>query len=352
MKRLIRYKKNIVSLMCAVMVISIGIFSTSFDVYAQSISATREFYVGYPEPSTNDGSGYFCVVYRDSDYYYHLNTYFWNLSFSPDVDNHVSDGVVSMSVVKSGNKVTFDPVCEGDVEFFNWQFAEYTSSDVLKFLKFGNYDLSVSPYTYDYSSEGNIVACLYGGNVVDVRGFPWDVVPVIHWADSPSGLELNQVLNDLYNKLIDFEGDLSAIYSKISDIYNQNITIQQKIELLIELEEDILVQEKEQTSWLEKIWNSIQEFINPKSADEEAANDFNAESEAQKNEIDSLNQQNQTEKVDVNSATSQVDSNINYDNMAEYGGVLATITNNNYVLQMILIVVSVAIIAYVLFGKR
>lgn len=125
------------------------------------------------------------------------------------------------------------------------------------------------------------------------------------------------------------------------------------------LSEQLVVQQKiydaqeESNTWLEKIWTSIQRFFKGDNAEDDAkVEEFGNETTSQSNKINDLNQQNKVEKVDPSGASSNVDSHIDTEAIGNYGTVLSVFTGNTHILQYILIVLAVALIAYVLFGKR
>lgn len=356
MERLKGYGKKIVSLMCAVMIVSIGIFSTSFDSYA----AVNNFYLGYPEPATSESQGYVSILFHGSDGVVKVMTFFWSCYA-------VNNGVTSpaeMRVQINNNKVNFNLFQLGATGGF-YSLSYITSV--------GRYRLGVntnsSDYTYDLGAEGcTICGWRVGGNGF-VEGF-WNSLDFsLFYSEDGSVVLLQEIIevltsngatlgsvllyvDDILDSVDGVESQLSSVINYLKSIDSELDSIKSELQKIYNKADEILNEQKKSNTWLGKIWDSIQEFINPSDNDSQKINKYNSETNTQKSEIDGLNEQNQVGKVDVNSATSQVDSNINYENMAQYGGVLATITNNQYILQLILVVVSVVIISYVLFGKR
>lgn len=379
MKRLRRYRKNVVSLVMAIMVLATGIFSTSFDSFASSFS------VPYQEPSTSDGQGYIALELENVKTGSRLlNVYAWSVGCFNDTGTHSADYdslAVGISLSDSVFQIWFE--VEDLTTQFDGVVAYYNGSGKTRIVKSSSLATNFT-YSYNYATDGDgykIVGYQFKGNVTtfgetnslynfDVPQITWgsevsmlnvllQIVQSLNSLNTSLGGKLDSLMEKLHSMWYDFDyveeflinirDDLQyylpAIDYELDSIDEELDRIYAKIDALLE-------EQKKSNTWLERIWDSIQEFINPKSSDKNKTDEFQLESESQKNEIDDLNEQNQTAKVDVNNAVSNVDANINYDDMAQYGGVLATITNNDYILQLILVVVSIAIIAYVLFGKR
>lgn len=338
------------------LMLSLIISFCSFSIFAdaEGISDTTEFYVSYPEPATGDQNGYLSVVYQNTETgQYLLNTYFWTLYHSPDIDNVMTDGYISMMVVCSSNKVTFTPVIEGyEVEFYQWQLAEYTSQDALNIHRYGLYSVDGNySYTFNYGQYGRVVGAIYGGNVSYVKGFN-GITPVVHWTNSVDALELDRLISRIITELSLTHLSVNDILTKVQDIYNSSLSIENKLDVLQDLYEEMIEEQKETNTWLGKIWDSIQKFFNPDDESKEETDKFEEDTNDQKDKLDDLNEQNQIEKPDADSISDSVDQNINMDDAAAYTGVLAVITNNEYVLQMLLASLSIVVVAYILFGKR
>lgn len=328
--------------------------SFSFSSNAQSVSSTKEFYVPYPEPTVSEYDGYCCVVYQNLGGQYVLNTYFWNIRPSEDADYSI-DPVTSMSIIKSGDRITFIATGEGSTsDWIDFNLCEYTSSETLSISRYGGYrqDDARLEYSYDYSPYGSIVGILYKGNVRNVQGCGGYTPPLVHWSDSVDAQELYSYLSRILTKINSIDDHSVDIFNKLVDIYNSNLDISNKLDALKDLYEDMLAEQKETNNWLQKIWNSIREFLDPKDEDVDKTDKFKDDSENQKNEIDDLNEQNKVDKPDADSLSDSVDANINMDDAAEFSGVLSVITNNEYVLQMLLVSLSITVVAYILFGKK
>lgn len=161
------------------------------------------------------------------------------------------------------------------------------------------------------------------------------------------GSETNALnkLASIYSELVKANANDTTMINKINQIYNSVDTVESKLQQLIDLQE-------ESNTWLEKIWNSIQEFLNPTDEDKQESEELENESTEKTDKLDDLNEQNKTDKTDIDDASNSVDENVDLESIDNYGKVLATITENQYILQILLLVFSVALVAYVLFGKK
>lgn len=345
-----RYRKQIMSVLMALVMAGSICFFEPMTVNAVGQSSSLTFNVNYPEPTTGEHNGYFCVVTRDSvSGTYYLNTFFWfmqpysNSTTSNSSSTHLEYKSV-MNVKVNSSNVTFTPDVSGTT-LFDWSFCELGSSDNLYVYKRGYYSVGAtnSSYSYTYSNR-NIVAFMFSGNVGDVLNHVGSSVPtpVIHWSNS---VDANLLYDNFYETIAAIDELNEDVVAVLNDVLISNRSIEQKLDILISLHET-------SNNWLEKIWNSIQEFFSPSTEDQEVTDSLKENSQSQSNQLNDLNEQSKVEKVDPDSASASVDSYIDTAAVGTYGTVLSTFTGNNTVLQYLLIVFAVAFIGYVLFGKR
>lgn len=128
--------------------------------------------------------------------------------------------------------------------------------------------------------------------------------------------------------------------------YGESINISG--EDLEEQTDAITSEQKETNSWLGKIYSKILQLFNGGTESDK----FEEESKEQSDKLDSLNDQNKVNKPDVDKSEQLVDSNVDEDSIESFGSTLSTFTKNKHVLPLILSALSVALVAYVLFGKR
>lgn len=339
-KKMRRYKGLILSCI-SVMMLVVSIFSFSFESKA---SASGEYYVPYSEPTANDKSGYFNVDAGDGVLY----TYFWNLTGSWATAG--TPPACEMYVRFSGNNIIFHPYVYGGTGSTYITFGYYDSSGTIHFLYYGA--IGLNDYEIIQNFWAGVKGVSFGGNCsIGAQDLSLGT-PLIHWNDSVDAQNLNTKLNAILNSLSNIDGDTSTIINKLQDIYNQDVSINSKLSAMNTLLNEIKSEQKQTNTWLEKIWNSIQEILNPNEESKEESDKLESETNDKTDKLDDLNEQNKTDKTDIDSAANSVDENIDLDSIDHYGKVLSVITENQYILQILLLVFSVALVAYVLFGKK
>lgn len=352
-------KKIISSLMC-VMALIIGVCSFSFNSYANGY----EFFVPYAEPCCDESSGYLNLLMRNkSTGEYFVNTYFWNIT---SVNSSQAESSAYAHIVLSSSSLYFT-IAGNAGTVARYHLAVYGSSgQIVEVASSG------SASTERSWSGSECVGFMYRGNVgyferkADFSEYlaytcyfssDSSAVLISSILDLIGGLSLDNdtIISQLYsimNNTDGLENQLSSVVEYLKSCKSELVSINVELDEIFYKASSILDEQKKSNSWLEKIWNSIREFISPSDDDKQKSDEYTEESSGQKNEIDDLNKNNQTVQPDIDSSASSVDENIDYDSVGAFGGVLAVITNNKYVLQMILASVSVLIIGYVLFGKR
>lgn len=351
MERLSKYRKSILSVLLALVVFSVCICSTSFRSHGAT-SMTKTFNVGYAQPYCSETSGYISVMYYGpGDAHYSLYTYFWTIE-PYGSENYSTNVFPQMGITITNNYIKLFPWCHSDSNYFV-NICGYDSTDNLVILqKKSNDVVSGTPFEHSYSGY-TITGYVFGGNAVinTASTLTYAEVPNIIFNSTSDAASMNSYLYQILGAIKDYEGPIYDILGNVQNIYNETLNMSQKLDSMKKLLEEIKAEQEESNTWLGKIWQSIQQLFDT-GEDTDKVIKYKDESSSKKNEINELNKESQSEKVNVDSATSDVDANIDYDNMAQYGGVLATVTNNEYILQLILVVVSIAIISYVLFGKR
>ena len=98
---------------------------------------------------------------------------------------------------------------------------------------------------------------------------------------------------------------------------------------------------------------SLNEINTPSDSDKEKTDSFKNKSDSQSQSLnDSIASAGDYEKPVGDSIAPSADDYIDTQSVSSYNNVLGVITNNNIVITMLLIVCSIALIGYVLFGKR
>lgn len=322
-KKMSRYKGLILSCVSMMMIV-VCVCSFSFE------SKAADYNVNISRPQATTNSGYIeLLLKKKSDSSYLVNVMFWNC--------FGVDGNKSVDVNISSEKCQL-VVYEGYITVFT---ITSDGRDNPALAASGN----SSNYTYDgdwfgysivgYRVYGNVGACTTS---IGGYGDDWKV------GYNDNAIEVYK-LTQIYSELVQANVNDVTMINKLNQIYNSVDTVESKLQQLIDLQE-------ESNTWLEKIWNSIQEFLTPDEEDVEESDKLESETNDKTDKLDDLNEQNKTDKVDVDSATNSVEENVDFDSISTFSNIFVYITENEYVLQMLLLVFSVALVSYVLFGKK
>lgn len=326
-------KKKILSALTCLMMCSVFLLSgfTSHAVVGQG-DDMLDFYVPYSRPDA-DGMGYISLVV-ERDGVYKLETYIWNMQ-PYDVLNAnstqnasgqgwviITDNEITVSVQNTSQNAMMTSNIFLLYESNGYTRMDFVKSGTLGYRGSGTEDLY---YTIDYKDYGmKIIGYEIGGNAYLSGSTSLDSpnkVPCIHWNEEV-GLDVYQDIMMYLVQISSHTGNLSNI------LLENNITRKAVVDIrnALKLELD--------------------------SIEQEQMDDFKNNSGVQSDELTSLNQQNQLEKPDVDSVSQQVDSVLDVEMDANYGMLLSSLTNNNRILTMMLVCSAVALISFVLFGKR
>lgn len=352
--------RRLLSCFVILLCVLVSSFSMGFDSKASGL----EFYLDYAEPSTSESEGYFTVLLRnDNTGAYEINTFFWycvagaNGVESPcyaDITISPSSMTFSIGGVSSSTSAYY---CLSQWnEFGRCSVVQYSSS---------------SAFAWSFSRWGRTcLAYKYAGNVGKLtnNGVNGDSYPFSAYFDE-SGTSI--LLQGIISALLDIRNldssilsTVNSILSSVDGVENQlsSLTtylrgaigqLDTKLASLLDKADRLIEEQEESNTWLQKIWTSIQRLFKGDNVEDDAkTEEFGNQTTSQSNKINDLNEQNKTEKIDVDKASGDVDANIDAEAIGNYGAVLSVFTGNTHILQYILIVLSVALIAYVLFGKR
>lgn len=252
-----KQKKIILS---ALMIFSVVV--SSFFVELESKAAGNEYYVSYSEPTANELCGYLNVSASNGNGT--LYTYFWNIV--PDwSDLNGSESECYMYIRVNGNSVIFHPYCYGGSAYMT--FGYYDSSGGMTIIYNGSIGLNTYENTQNFTGIWGLSS---GGNAIFGTTGSWSTV-LVRWNQSVDVIALNSKLNEVFTELAKIEGDTSSMVSQLQDIYNQNIATNQKLDDINALLNEIKSEQKETNSWLEKIWNSLQDFLGMKGDEDTEA---------------------------------------------------------------------------------
>lgn len=380
-KLMSRYKGLILSCVGMILIV-VCVCSFSFESDAMDINYGMEFFVNYSEPAVSDSEGYITFLLYDMwEGGYEVETYFWYACSTND--GVESPAYMCVWVGDYGGSSRLD---EQYIEFAPgglqnnagyYSLGCIDTAGVYSYQKFS----SSARYRKDMSYFGKqIVSAKYSGNITLMNGqdyfYDYDMPFTVYYSEDGSARLLmsilqqlqsissdtgvDNLLKDLKNTIVteldDIESLLTTIASRVGLINSKmdkvNTALTNIYNKITSYFPDILNELEEQTSWLEKIWNSIQEFFTPDEKDKEESDKLKEETTDKSDALNDLNEQNKTDKTDIDGASNSVDENVDLDSIDNYGKVLAVITENQYILQILLLVFSVALVAYVLFGKK
>lgn len=358
MKILNRYKKLLIRISCSFIVLMLSICSFSFT------SKAADYSIYMSRPQTSDNSGYLEVLFQNkSTGDYLVQTFFWN-QFESVIDG--ASYTYSMDINITTSKIEFIPGSQccllalssdgRDVPIILAKFNE-------------TYTFTASAYNFIaykvYGNYGN-VSCSFSGYKVD-----WNVLYTEDYT------VVNRLV-DIYNQLVQANSNDTTIINILNNILSSVDTAESKLEKL-ELLDDLL-------SSLNEIGNSVTEYLPIMSdkfdefnswlieiydllneqtvSDDEKANmeDFKENSQQQGEELNDLNEQNKVDKEDVGDLSDKVEppkeeeppseEEPKEEKKVDFNQVIITITGNEFVSQALITVLGIALIGYVLFGKR
>lgn len=304
------YKKNKKRIACLVsaLCICIGTVLSGMDVSAESFFYRNNLSYAYTTPTLWSGVSYDESLVTNVETYSHIKEFNTNLTFSTDYYYRFifTDGIVGLTN-HTNNSASVSSSSRAFVQYGGEKY--YFDNGYLSIIVPGH-----GYQTFSIGVETTLTTTsFFSGDFCYSNPLWCDV------ACSPLVRIFQMTPEEVSN-------------------YTGNALIVEKIE--------------ESNSWLEKIWNSIQQFFSGNDEDKTETEEFVSNSSTQADKLNGLNEQNKTDKPDIESTSSAVDEYIDADAIASYGTVLSSVTNNDYVVRMIMIVLSVGIIAYVLFGKR
>lgn len=367
-----RYKGLFLSFM-SVMLIVVCVCSFSFESSASTNTTNdfgREFYLSYPEPATSDYEGWLNLllydVGRDT---YRVVTFFWYCCASKDS----VESPCAMWVYINEDNVQFVPagVQSVDVGFYNLTYIDFKGD--YDFMKWSSSERFTANFENWWNSTVQIMGAKWSGNIVINLDTTVDTNYTVYFTEDGTSQLLMDVLSkltqintqtvlntntihtvvlDILNSVDGVENQLSKIVDYIKSIDDELHVIDDDLKSLLDKADELLEEEKKQTSWLEKIWNSIQKFFSPDEEDKSESDKLKDESDSKSEQIESATEESKTDKIDVEDASGTVDGYIDDNAVSNYSKVLSVFTNNGYIVQYILIVLAVAFVSYILFGKR
>ena len=354
-----RHKNRIMCLISSFVLFCGFVFSSPLKANAAPSVITR--YLRIEEPLTTRHNGYMIIAVEGGDA--HVITWYCK----PIAGENQEQYNVNLQLTSGKLRIL-----AGSPNDYYVRVAKYQTSDNLEYMYFNaqceggtsqlievDFSGTVSGYTAkgDYTQiddllnwSNHIPVSASWGNMYSLA--EQDYLAMIYnqlLNESASDSHTRAILNDIVAELNQTQGLQLSTNQYIEKLLSE---VEKQLPQLYDKLDEILEEEKKQTSWLEKIWNSIQEFFTPDDKDKETTDKLEEDSKEQSNQLNELNKQNQTEKLDPSASSSSVDANVDTNSMLNYGVVLQIFTNHGYILKCMLLVVSIGLVAYVLFGKK
>lgn len=358
-----------------VAVFMVSVFSTTLVSYAaESITVIQD---AFEEPYVGDNAGYINLLVEGRDDIRYVYTYSWNFTVLSSIDNNASankeyitsfDSSMSIQVDAANKHLIFKPFVSVPWNNTGLNTAivtvnRFTGGGTGHTLFSQQYPCNGENLLHFYPNVDEIIGIQVKGNfglistdITDANGTnSWGEPFSVIWADDNVFLKvfnnvstnvssifnsvktntnyLSSISNTVTNGFNTLNGYTSSIKSSVSSILG-------KITSHFPVVEDVL----------NNIYRRIGYLVN--SADKEETEQFEQSNNEQADKLNGLNEQNKVEKVEPSDVASNVGGYIDGNAVANYGTVLAIFTNNNYVLDCLLVVFAMALVSYVLFGKK
>lgn len=345
----------------------LAILVSSFFMGFDSKASNPEFYLGYAQPSTSANEGYVTFLIRDNNSgAYQINTFFWYCSASASsAAESPCYGILQIS----SSSFTFRIGGVGSASSAYYCLSQVNELERCNIVM----NSSSQAFTFDFGRWGKtVLAYKYAGNVGSISSsVVGDAYPFnVYFSEDGSAVLLQGILscllsmqnidssilttlNNILSSVDGVENQLSQVVSWLNTLNANTTLIDSKLASLLDKADRLIEEQEDSNTWLQKIWTSIQRLFKGDNVEDDAkVDEFGDTTTQQSDKISDLQEQNKVEKVNPDSASSSVDSNIDAEEIGNFGTVLTVFTGDTHILQYILIVLSVALISYVLFGKR
>lgn len=226
----------------------------------------HEFYVNYAEPPTGITQGYLHVLQRANSGIYSVNTYYWNAIGTKD--GVTSPVMLDIRLNSSG------------VEFGMWSTSSISSAyyTLYEINSDGNFRYKYGSGSAAWSTtfSGTAVAWKVYGNARMTSSFTSNENFTVYYSDDGASqllmeiiglLNNSQIADDyimdtiykIYTNVDDVEKKLAEVITVLRSYQNEFEAIINELQIIYDKADAILSEEKKQTSWLEKIFNFLQE---------------------------------------------------------------------------------------------
>lgn len=356
-----RLKKSIISICVAVCMcfFSVCSFSINSHAYGEAV------YLEYPEPSTSDSQGY-VVVGFDMDGVRQYGTFTWSLSIENLTHNTIEK--LPMNINLGTDKISFSVNMDtSDSLWVTGYIGYYNNEGRYRILKtYDDTGPSGVAFTHNFSSGIVVKSYFAKGGVGSFSATSVNVYPgSIVFLGGVDGFGVINKLNNILTSSISIENKVLGMYNTLlpnMSSYLSNISANSEwiYDFVVSTNGYVVslynLLNGQIKTLLTNVDSKLQSIINhlgvQSAEDKQASDEFKENAQSQSNALNQATQESQTEKVDPNAAAGTIDGNLDFDAVGEYSNVLVVITNNSTVVTMMLIVMCVALISYVLFGKR
>lgn len=348
-----------IKLMCFSLVLSLTLSFCLFSFPAHAASHQSKF----NEPDYSNYSGYLNVLVEG---YYSsgtdLVTYAWSVYPNNNLVNPVN---TSAFVTVSNEEIIFDFYAQGTDSFYLMLWELQPDGDRL-LLKSGNVPATDSRFVATYGSDHRFVGFSHKGNISLVfseEGPYFEDVAVI-WTSSDDQLNALINLSNQLNELnISLGGQLNTLITQFTDMLskadNTNMWLQGIHNWLVGVFMPAFSQYMDTGNWylytidekLGLIHEQISQFLEMSDADREVVEQYQEQQKQQQDMLKEFTEESKLDKPDID-IDSVIDQNIDFDGIYLYGRILSAVTSHPIVVTMLLIVFTMALIAYILFGKK
>ena len=259
--------KKIVPVICALVVSVFGVFSTSFYSYAEN---SVQFTVNYPEPQCSDTQGYISLLTRDvNTQVLTVRTYFW-YCIATNSSGAYSPAYAYIDLNSASIKITVAAGSGATAGFY--VLSGITPEGTYR----GITSSSSSAWNFNFNQYGlEVVGYKFGGNAQINSGFSMTPFDLFFDSSGASSVLMDvlytlaqmnnrdqtilQTINSILNSVDGVESQLSSVISYLQSVDSKLSSIESELQVIYDKADDILNEQKKSNTWLEKIFNYLNE---------------------------------------------------------------------------------------------
>lgn len=207
--------------------------------------------------------------------------------------------------------------------------------------------------TCSFSFSGTIE--LYGYDIVGTSELIYRELTEMYAQNEDIIEDLNniwykqQIAEARLNTLVEY---IQKNYERLATIDANIIQLTKQIGLIIDSLDSIEEELTTQTSWLDKIWQSLQELLNLNSEKQEEQEQVNNSANNSIGQLGDLSNDLNFDKPDINDINVNVNTYIPQEYIDDYSTLLKVFTNHTVIKDMLLVAFTICVISYTMFGKR